>query len=74
MKQTTCTTDLCNTLENLKYLENATLCYNGFYSSNTFKCNVLEYYYDRNGSLVYNSYPKSCIGSNNFCLQYVNFY
>ena len=35
-KSTTCSTDLCNNLEDLKYLENATLCSDGFYSDSVF--------------------------------------
>lgn len=34
-KQVSCSSDLCNSLEKLKYLENATLCSDGFYSNTT---------------------------------------
>lgn len=77
MRQTTCSSDLCNNLDSLKYIQNATLCYDGFYTAKntqpttSFKCNLFEYYYAPNGSLVYNSYEKQCNGTQNFCLQFV---
>ena len=77
-KQTTCSTDLCNNLEDLKYLEYAPLCSDGFYNythdmSNTnnnindFKCYSSQY------SLTSSNFVEmSCTGTNNYCIQYVN--